>query len=115
MKKILVCILVVVTLLLGLTSCNKKGNEVNENNIKVEMTCKVLEIGTTLLVDVLESEYAFGNYILHINDNTVFYNKEGDKIKKGDIKVGDKIKVKYSGQVMLSIPPQVVAYEIEIL
>lgn len=87
---------------------------VEENN-KVEMTAIIIEIEERLLVDVLQSEYAFGEYLLLLNNATIFYNKVGEKISKNQLRVGDKIKVKYSGQVMLSIPPQVVAYEIEVL
>lgn len=86
-----------------------------EEDIKVEMTAIIIEIEERLLVDVLQSEYAFGEYLLLLNNATIFYNKEGEKISKNQLRVGDKIKVKYSGQVMLSIPPQVVAYEIEVL
>ncbi len=114
MKKFLIYILILTTLLFSLTSCKKEDNMEN-NNAQVQMVAKVLENDGTLLVDVIKSEYAYGNYIILTNDNTLFYNSNGGKITKLDLTVGDRVKISYSGQVMLSYPPQVVAYVIEVL
>ncbi len=100
------------TLVLGTTACKK---EEKMDNQSVQMIAKVLKNDDVFLVDVIESEYTFGEYILIVNDTTTISDKKGNKIKKTDLTVGDKIKVSYSGQVMLSYPPQVVAYKIEVL
>lgn len=101
------------TLVLGSTACKKEEEKMD--NQSVQMIAKVLKNDDVLLVDVIESEYTFGEYILIVNDTTTISDKNGNKIKKADLTVGDKIKVSYSGQVMLSYPPQVVAYKIEVL
>ena len=46
------------------------------------------------------------------SDSTVFCNSDGKKIKKSDLSVGDTVEIFYSGQVMMSYPPQIVAAKI---
>lgn len=93
--------------LCGVLGC--EGN-VDDTKTKVTMEATILQVGDTILVEVTKSDYAFGEYILHVNNETKFYGENGNKISKSDLAVGNSIKVNYSGQVMLSIPPQVVAY-----
>lgn len=66
-------------------------------------------------IEVIESEYAFGEYLVITSNETNILDKKGLNINKNNLKVGDKIKVVYSGQVMMSFPPQIVAYEIKII
>ena len=78
---------------------------------KVTMTATVTALGDRLEVEVTESEYTFGVHWV-ITDSAVFYDKSGNEISKSGIKVGDSVKIYYSGQVMLSYPPQIVAAKI---
>ncbi len=112
MKKLTSLIIIIITAFL-FTGC-KNVNNCNGNNssTKIVMTAKILEINQTILVEVIKSEYAYGNYILIVNDSTCYYATGGGKINKSNLQVGNIIDVEYSGQVMLSIPPQVVARSI---
>ena len=64
-------------------------------------------------VEVIESDYAFGVYWVLTGADTVYIDASGNSIAKSDIKVGDTVKITYGGQVMMSYPPQIVAYKIE--
>ena len=109
MKKILNLIFILVLAMLNLTSCScATEDDVGASN-KVTMVAEILEIKDTILVNVKESDIAFGNYILIVNNDTSYLSKEGNKISKSDLNVGDIIIVQYGGQVMLSQPPQIVA------
>ena len=80
----------------------------------VSMTATVTSLGERLEVEVIESEYTFGTHLV-ITDTARVFNKNGDAISVSDIKVGDSVKIEYSGQVMLSYPPQIVAKRITVL
>ena len=86
----------------------------NHPGDRVSMTATVTDIGERLTVEVTESEYTFGTHWVIVTD-TKFYDKSGNKITKDAIKVGDSVKIQYSGQVMLSYPPQIVAAKITVL
>ena len=62
-------------------------------------------------VEVIESDYAFGIYHV-LTASTKYYNANGSQITRQNIKVGDTIEITYSGQTMLSYPPQIVGYSI---
>ena len=79
------------------------------------MIAKVKNIDQTLFVEVIESEFATEEYIVHISENTVFFDKNGKKTQKNDIKINSTIKIVYTNQVMLSLPPQIIATSIIIL
>lgn len=64
-------------------------------------------------VEVIESDYAFGVYWI-LTPSTKYYNKNGSQITRQSITVGETVEISYSGQTMLSFPPQVVAYQIRI-
>ncbi len=113
MKKLIALTISIITIFC-LCGCKNDGDcAMGGTKTKVTMTAKILEINDTILVDVTKSEYAFGNYILLVDD-TCYFSSNGEKISKGELKVGDEIEIKYSGQVMLSYPPQVVAYIITV-
>lgn len=67
---------------------------------------------TQLEVEVIESDYAFGIYWVHTSD-AKFVDAEGNTISADDIKEGDTVNITYGGQVMMSYPPQIVAYKIQ--
>ena len=80
----------------------------------VSMQARITELGEKLTVEVTKSEYTFGTHWV-ITTDTEFYDKQGNRIQKDDIKVGDSVEILYSGQVMLSYPPQIVAAKITVL
>lgn len=53
-------------------------------------------------------------YNVLISDVTVFKDKNGNSINRDQIKVGDTVEIGFSGQVMLSYPPQIVAKSITV-
>lgn len=83
----------------------------SESEEGVKMTARVNAIGDKIEVEVIESEYTSGPYFVITGDGTE-YTKNGSKISRDDIKVGDTVEIYYSGQVMLSYPPQIVAHKI---
>lgn len=64
-------------------------------------------------VEVIESDYAFGIYWILTSGETKYLNSNGSYIQRSNIKIGNTIEITYSGQTMLSYPPQVVAYTIK--
>ena len=80
---------------------------------EVKMTAEVTAIGDRIEVEVIEGEYgAEGPYHVIVGDGATFSDANGNAIAKGDIKAGDTVEIYYSGQVMLSYPPQIVAVKI---
>ena len=65
-----------------------------------------------IAMEVIDSDIAFGIHHVLIDGGTRFLNAAGDSIDRADIKVGDTIEVIFSGQVMLSYPPQIYAQKI---
>ena len=92
-------------------------SEKNENQNKSEFILKAIvkKVGEHIEVEVIESDYAFGIYWILTPNTTVYYNANGSKINRQNIKVGDTVEISYSGQTMLSFPPQVVAYSIKLI
>ena len=114
MKKITAFFLLLSLLALAITAC---GGEENENNdtppSEFEMTATVLELGEKILVEVTASEYADGTYLVNISDTAALVNAKGEKIEKDNIAVEDTVKIWYTGQVTMSIPPQIIALKIQ--
>lgn len=77
------------------------------------MKATVTELGDRITVDVTEAEYAEGIYWVIIAEATEFLDADGNKISRSDIKVGDRVEIAYSGQVMMSLPPQIVAASVK--
>lgn len=92
-----------------------KGEEKTEDNMKnYEMYAEIINTGEKIEVNVYEAEYAEGIYWLNTDEKTAIKDRDGNKISISELKAGDKIKITYSGQVMMSYPPQVYAIGIEI-
>ena len=89
-------------------SCN--NDSVKEGGFK--MLARVKENGEDIAVTVIESEYAYGDFLIITSSNTEFQDKNGNKIKKSDLKPTDTVEITYNGQTMLSYPPKVVALKI---
>lgn len=80
----------------------------------VAMKARVNALGDRLEVEVIESPYTFGVHWV-ITDSAKVYDASGNEISISDIAVGDTLEILYSGQVMLSYPPQIVAAKITVL
>ena len=108
MKKLLAIITAVITLLL-FTACKET---MSDNFI---LKANVISVGEKIEVEVIESDYAFGTYLVITANETEFLNANGVKISKNDLKTGNVIEITYGGQVMMSLPPQIVAKKIKVL
>ena len=92
--------------------CQSTDNDPITENFHLKAIVKSNDGGDRLEVEVIESDYAFGIYIVHTS-NAAFINAEGEAISPSDIQVGDTVEITYSGQVMMSYPPQIVALKIK--
>ena len=102
--------------ILGLLfSCSDEGGDLGNIAGNVKMIASVDSVGEKIEVTVIESEYTFGVHWVITSDETEFFSKDGSKIKRADISVGDKVEIIYNGQVMMSYPPQIVARRISVL
>ena len=79
-----------------------------------KMTAKITEIDEKIAVDVIESPYTSGIHLVNTAKATEFFGRDGNAISRSDLKVGDTVEILYSGQVMMSYPPQIVAARITV-
>ena len=80
------------------------------------MVAKILSIGEKIEVEVIEGEYgASGIYWVITGEETVYEFEDGRGISANSLKAGDRIEITYSGQVMMSYPPQIVAKKIVLM
>ena len=97
------------------------GNETDgasdEEGAQTEFVMKamVTAIEYRVVVDVIEAPYTSGVHWVITNDDTKFIGLDGRAITRGDLAVGDVVEITYSGQVMMSYPPQIVAQSIKVL
>ena len=112
MKKIL-CITTLIFVLPLLFACN--GGDDGEKMDRFDIRAVVNTVSEKIEVEVIEAEYASGIYWVITSDSTVFLDRDGNKIKRADIKEGDSVEITYNGQVMMSYPPQIVALKITVL
>lgn len=83
------------------------------NNAK--MTAKIIAIGDKIEVEVIEGDYGVsGAFWIITGPDTQFCNSEGNKITRSSLNANDIIEIEYSGQVMMSYPPQVYAKAITV-
>lgn len=116
--------LLIFTLVIPLISCQKNEEDTiptmsqeNTNEAAsptVQMEATVTKAGAPLTVEVNKSQYTFGTHIVHLSENTHIQNASGQPISTESIRVGDRLTILYSGQVMLSYPPQIVALSITV-
>ena len=68
-------------------------------------------------IDILitDTPDAAGTYRVLVSNSTAIYGKGGASIKISDIRTDDKLEITYNGQVMRSLPPQVVATKITVI
>jgi hypothetical protein len=77
---------------------------------------KVTNLGDNhaLEMEIVDSTIAFGPYRVLIGNNTTFYGVDGEEINREAIELDDIIEVVFSGQVMMSYPPQIAAKRVYI-
>lgn len=96
---------------------SNNGNEQEENIDKsngyvFKGIIKSLDNQKHIEMDIVDSDVAFGIYWVLVGNQTDFVDKNGITITRNDLKVGDTIEVTFSGQVMMSFPPQISAWTI---
>ena len=116
MKRLTFILLLFLALSLMLTACTADGEDSDnaedmENMIKMSGT--VLSIGDAVEINVTSDPYNSGIFYLIVDSNTKI-TANGVTVGKGDIPIGSEIDVYYSGQVMLSYPPQIYAVSITV-
>ncbi len=79
---------------------------------RVSMIARITALDERITVEVIESPYAFGTHTVHTPPETVYLDEHGKPTDRTAFSVGDAVQIRYSGQVMLSYPPQIVAAEI---
>lgn len=115
MKRLLIYLLLLTLTLPSLYSCTNKDDERTDTPGEVTMIAEIEKIGEKIEVTVTESEYTSGVHLVIVNEKTQYVDKDGNKISKDMLAPGQIIEILYSGQVMLSYPPQIVAKRITIL
>jgi len=76
------------------------------------MTAEITSLGDRLTVEVISDEYNSGTFIVLYSDETVISSSDGAQISPSELAVGDTVVISYGGQVMMSLPPQIVAKSI---
>ena len=114
MKKILALFLIFIFSITLLLSCDNGDTNITDTSGKVTMTARIEAMGDKIEVMVTESEYTWGTHLVITSDATKYIGKGGEEIKRGDLSVGQTVEITYSGQVMLSYPPQIVAHRIAV-
>ena len=108
-KKLTALLLIAISSVL-LTCCKN-----NMQNQTFELKATIISVDEKILVNVIESDYAFGEYLVITSLNTKFIDVNGENISKTNLNVNDTIIITYDGQVMMSYPPQIVASKITII
>ena len=114
MKKIalLLALLCALPLLFGMT----KRSEAQDTPSPYVFTGEVVgKENGMLLVEMDETQYSFGLYDVLTGNETAYYDKNGLPVSEKTVRIGDRIAIEFSGQVMLSYPPKIAARSIKIL
>lgn len=80
---------------------------------RFNMLARVKNMEEKIEVEVIRAQYASGIYLVITSPATRIFDEKGNTIKKADLKAGDTVHIIYSGQVMMSYPPQIVALEVK--
>ena len=108
MKKFLSILLIIITLL-SISGCKNYMQE------KYVLKAQIIDNGEKIEVNVIESDYAFGTYLVITGPTTIFIDQDGKIISKNQLTKGSVVEITYGGQVMMSYPPQSVAGVIKII
>lgn len=79
---------------------------------QITMTATVKSIDDGITVEVIESGYAAGTYVIYTTESTLITDSIGNSITVSDISVGDTLYIEYEGAVTLSLPPKTTATSI---
>ena len=113
MRKFLITVLGFALLPMLFSCKSNDGTEGEPNDDRFKLLAIVKNLGEKLEVEVIESDYAFGEYWVITPNDVKYTDKNGEEISRADLKTGDKIEITYRGQVMMSYPPQIVATKIK--
>ena len=97
-----------------LTSCGVTETEEDNGKVEFIMKAELLSLGEKLEVNVTEAEYASGIFHIIISPDTEIFSASGERIDAAGLSRGDLLTITYSGQVMMSYPPQTVALKITV-
>ena len=114
MKRILAVFLLLILSLSILASCGDEPSDTTPDVNGVTMTARIEAMGEKIEVMVTESEYTWGTHLVITSDDTQYVGKNGERITRDKLSVGQTVEIIYSGQVMLSYPPQIVAKKITV-
>ncbi|MBQ3016683.1 MAG: hypothetical protein IJD79_07890 [Clostridia bacterium] len=125
MKRIIKSILMIISLslLVGCTGNKDEGKSDTSNGTltdsaayyKIKATVNSVSSDELEVTATEDSEGSFGVYRILTSAETKYEGRDGKAITLSDINEGDIILISYNGQVMRSLPPQVVAIKIQIL
>ena len=131
MKNTLFRIVALVMLLTLLTSCGDGGSTGEEGGAggssqsdggprdKLEsekMIAKITKIEDKIIeVEAESTDVFYGVYRVHLVATTAYVNTTGEYLTKDILHVGDKVEIGFNGQVMRSLPPQIVAHKITVI
>lgn len=117
MKRQIKIIMNILTLLLAgacLVSCApREDDSLIPPSGSAVMTATVIKMDEKIEVNATEPDYTTGVYWVITSKETTYIDSDGKKIGRSDLKAGDTVKIYYSGQVMMSYPPQIVAITVK--
>lgn len=110
-------IAIIMLFLVGCTHTDNTGGENGGGNMNrgdgFVLRAIVKAVHSDMIeVEVIESDYAFGIYHVRTGPQTEYRNADGSSASRSDINAGDTVEITYSGQTMMSYPPQIVAWGI---
>ena len=111
MKKIFLLLFAI--FIFSLSACNLKFDRDIKNG-ELKMIAVIQNIDEKIEVEVINNEVLFGEYWINTGEQTQYYNHNGEEITREELNVGDIIEIDFTGQVMMSFPPQIVALKITI-
>ena len=107
MKKIKCIILAIASLFMLVGCTGESGTEYRFRAVINRVSESELEVTVTM-----SGGANFGDYIVLLNKKTKYLYRDGSKISRESLDVGDVVEIAYNGQVMRSMPPQVVAQKV---
>ena len=106
--------LTILFLVIFLSSCYLKTNN-DIGNGETVMIATIKKVAEKIEVEVDETTVFYGEYWVITGDETKYFDIDGNEIIKEDLKEGNRVKIDFPGQVMMSFPPQIFALSISII
>jgi hypothetical protein len=105
-------ILIIAASLLGSCTLFNTGDTDVEG---AKMIAVIKNIDEKIEVEVIEGDYEVsGIFWVNTSSDTIYLDNNGNRTLRAFLKVGDTIEIVYSGQVMMSYPPQISAKKISV-